>query len=90
VRDEYVGRIIDESCNIVDGHDGSTVIGNKQLRFIAYSVFTSMKHGYLGKRNRVQLPICVEHGIHDTFPDSNILTLDLKVQRLFNYLVTLS
>jgi hypothetical protein len=71
VRDEYVGRIVDESGNIVDGHDGGTVVGNKQLRFIAYSVFTSMKHGYLGKRNRVQLPNCVEHGIRDTFPDSN-------------------
>jgi hypothetical protein len=31
--------------NIVDEADGQVRIGNKQLRILAYSAFTSIKHG---------------------------------------------
>jgi hypothetical protein len=70
---ECVGKFVDGHGNIVDEDDagGHVRIGNKQLRFLAYSMFTSMKHGYLGKHNRKLLPRCVESPIHLKYPDVN-------------------
>jgi hypothetical protein len=31
-----------------------------EKHYIAYSAYTSLKHGYLGKHNRVKVPHCVE------------------------------
>jgi len=33
---EYVGHLVDECGNVVDGSDIDTIIGNKQLCFLAY------------------------------------------------------
>jgi len=44
---------------------------NKQLRYYCYTAFTSMKHGYLGKKKRIPIPSCVECGIRSKFPDGN-------------------
>ncbi len=66
-----MGRYVDHKGNIVDEQDGVDVIGNKQFRFIAYSAYTSLKHGYLGKHNHVKIPHCVECGTRVNFPDDN-------------------
>jgi hypothetical protein len=71
INNEYAGKFVDRHGNIVDDADGQVRIGNKQLRFMAYSAFTSMKHGYFGKRNRIPIPKCVESGIQLNYPDNN-------------------
>jgi hypothetical protein len=71
INNEYAGKFVDRDGNIVDDADGRVRIGNKQLRFLAYSAFTSMKHGYLGKHNRIPIPKCVESGIRLNYPDNN-------------------
>ncbi len=70
--DEFVGCCIDSDGNVDhENYDGGTVITNKQLRFLAYSAYTSAKHGYLGKRKRIPIPYCVESGIRCNFPEEN-------------------
>jgi hypothetical protein len=59
INDEYFGRSVDEAGNVIDCCDSGDTIGNKQLRFLSYSEYTYMKHGYLGKHNRVPIPNCV-------------------------------
>jgi hypothetical protein len=55
-------------ANINNEHVGCS---NKQLRFLAYSAYTSAKHGYLGKHKRVWIPHCMECGIRCNYPDEN-------------------
>jgi hypothetical protein len=70
--DEFVGCRVDSDGNVDhENHDGGTVITNKQLRFLAYSAYTSAKHGYLGKRKRIPIPYSVESGIRCNFPEEN-------------------
>jgi hypothetical protein len=79
LNDEYIGCYIDADGNIVEGnHDGGSVITNKQLRFLAYSAYTSAKHGYLGKRKRIPIPHCVESGIRRNFPEENGFYIGFK------------
>ncbi len=78
IENEYLGRYVDEKGNIVDEKDGVDIIGNKQLCFIAYSAYTSLKHGYLGKCNRVKVPHCVECSIRVNFPDDNNVYVGFK------------
>ncbi len=70
INNEYAGKFVDRDGNIVDD-DGQARIGNKQLSFVDCSAFTSMKHGYLGKRNRIPIPKCIESGIRLNYPDNN-------------------
>jgi hypothetical protein len=58
------------------------VIGNRQLRFVAYSAYSNMKHGYLGKRNRIPLPPCVESGIRNKYPDSTNSYVGFKFSKV--------
>jgi hypothetical protein len=44
---------------------------NKQCRFAAYQMYTHTKLGYLGKGNRVPLPLCVSDAVRKNFPDPN-------------------
>jgi hypothetical protein len=46
-------------------------ITNQQLRYFAYSAFTSAKHGYLGKKNHIPWPLCIQNGIQDKFPEED-------------------
>ncbi len=62
---------MDEAGNVIDCSDSGDTIGNKQLRFLSYSEYTNMKHGYLGKHNRVPIPNCVVSGIRVSYPDKN-------------------
>jgi hypothetical protein len=79
LNDEYIGCYIDADGNIVEGnHDGGSVITNKQLRFLAYSAYTSAKHGYLGKCKRIPIPHCVESGIRCNFPEENGFYIGFK------------
>jgi len=54
---------------------GSTAVDkaliNKQYRFAAYQMYTRAKLGYLGKGNRVPLPLCVSDAVRNNFPDPN-------------------
>jgi hypothetical protein len=70
LNNNYVGFYMNEDGNVVhDQVDKATAIKNWQLHFLAYSAFTSAKHGYLGKKNHTSLPLCVQNGIRDQFPD---------------------
>ncbi len=69
IDNEFAATFVDNHGNIVDEVDGQVRIGNKQLQFLAYSAFTSMKHGYLGKHNRIPIPKCVESGLCLNYPD---------------------
>ncbi len=68
---EYLGCFVDSDGNIIDEEDGCDAITNKQLHFMAYTAYVSLKHGYLEKRNRVRIPHCVECGIRCKYPDDD-------------------
>ncbi len=68
-----VGNIIDQftphnnDSNIfIRDEDGSTV-GKEKIRKTIYSMFIYMKHGHLGKGNRLSIPSCVLDRIRDLF-----------------------
>ena len=44
---------------------------DKNFRFIAYKQYISWSYGYLGKRKRKPLPICVIQAIRRKYPDPN-------------------
>jgi len=71
MNNEYVGKFFVGHGTIVDEVGGPVRIGNKQLQFLAYYLFTAMKHGYLGKHNRKPIPKCIEIGIDQNYPDVN-------------------
>ncbi len=62
---------MDSDGNVIDEEDGCDAITSKQLHFVAYTEYVSLKHGYLGKRNRVRIPHCVECGIRCNYPDED-------------------
>jgi hypothetical protein len=71
INHEYVGRYVDADGNVLEASDGvHGIIGNKQLRFIAYTAYSFLKHGYLGKKNRMKIPHCVECVIQNKHPGS--------------------
>ncbi len=78
IENEYMGRYVDEKGNVVDEDDAYDIIGNKQLWFIAYSAYTDMKHGYLGKQKRIKIPYCIECGIRANYPDENNVYVGFK------------
>jgi hypothetical protein len=45
---------------------------NRQKRFLCYTGYSAYKHGYLGKYNRIKLPICVEEGIKNRYDEADI------------------
>jgi hypothetical protein len=81
VTKEYVGHMVDECGIVVDGYNSSTVIGNKQLCFVAYSLYITLQYGSLGKCNHVPIPSCVEQGIREKFPNSNKCYIGFKVAK---------
>jgi hypothetical protein len=66
LNEDYFGRLVDKDGNVIEEYEEGTtdLITNKQLRFLAYSAYTSLKHGFLGKKKRIPIPHCVECGIH--------------------------
>ena len=73
LNEDYVGRLVDKDGNVIQEYkEGTTdLITNKQLRFLAYSAYTSLKHGFLGKKKRIPIPHCVECGIRLHFPEKS-------------------
>jgi hypothetical protein len=70
--DEYVGRFIDDDGQIYEEFaEGRNVVTNKNIRCVAYSIFTALKHGVVGRKKRIKLPHCVECGIRTNYPDDN-------------------
>jgi hypothetical protein len=70
LNNNYVGYFKDEDGKVVEElTEKSRVISNCQLCYLAYSAFTSMKHGYLWKKKRTPLPHCVQCGIRVNYPD---------------------
>ena len=55
-----------EHCQTADDFDKLTP---KELRFRAYSHFTSNVYGFLGKDNRIPLPVCCEMAIRNHYPE---------------------
>jgi hypothetical protein len=61
---EYCGNVVEEY------EEGKTdLITNKQLHFLAYSAYTSLRHGFLGKKKRVPIPHCMKCGLCLPFPE---------------------
>jgi hypothetical protein len=73
LNEDYVGRLVDKDGNVIQEYEEGTtdLITNKQLRFLAYSAYTSLKHGFLGKKKRIPIPHCVECGIRLHFPEKS-------------------
>jgi len=46
---------------------------NRQKRFLCYTGYSAYKHGYLGKYNRIKLPVCVEEGIKNHYDEADVL-----------------
>jgi hypothetical protein len=44
---------------------------NKEIRFMLYRHMCTVLHGYLGKHNRKELPLCVSFKIKEEFPEKN-------------------
>jgi hypothetical protein len=44
---------------------------NKNKRFLSYSGYSAWKHGYLGRNNRVKVPLCVEVGIQSSYVEED-------------------
>lgn len=71
INDEYSGCSVDGAGNVTDCSDSGDTIGNNQLRFLSYSEYSYMKHGYLRKHNRLPIPNCMVCGIHQSYRDKN-------------------
>jgi hypothetical protein len=68
---EYVRHYVNADGNVLEVSNGAHgIIGNKQLWSIAYVAYSFLKHGYLGKKNRIKIPNCVECGIQNKYPGS--------------------
>jgi hypothetical protein len=75
----YVGCFTYDNGNIVDEIlDTCAPITNHQLQYLAYAAFTSVKHGYLGKKKQIPLANCVLNGIWDVYPDVDHLYVGFK------------
>jgi hypothetical protein len=44
---------------------------NNECRFLMYKEFTRRLHGYLGKKNRRELPLCIKHFTREVFPEED-------------------
>jgi len=71
------GTVVDELT------EKSSIITNQQLQFLAYSAFTSMKHGYLGEKS-VFLFLTVFNVALELIP-LMMLMLDSSMQMKINY-----
>jgi hypothetical protein len=61
---------VDKYSSFVEHTAASNVFSDKQLYFLAYSLYREMKHDYLGKCCWVPISHCVVGGIHEKFSDS--------------------
>jgi hypothetical protein len=62
---ELFGEQIWEECNSMK-EEGSD---NKAVRYHAYKLYTSLRHGILRRYDRRPLPVCVRGEIMDSWPD---------------------
>jgi hypothetical protein len=70
--DEYVGQFIDDDGQIYEEFaEGRDVVTNKNIHCVAYSIFTALKYGVVGRKKRIKLPHCVECGICTNYPDDD-------------------
>jgi len=84
LNNNYVGYYMNEGGTVVDElTEKSSIITNHQLQFLAYSAFTSMKHGYLGKKS-VFLFLTVFNVALELIP-LMMLMLDSSMQMKINY-----
>jgi hypothetical protein len=65
----YYGNDIIDELRLHHLHKDESEVTNKELRFLAYTAYTNIKHGFLGKSVRRKVPSCVECGIRMNFPD---------------------
>jgi hypothetical protein len=93
LNNNYVGNYMNEDGIVVDElTEKSSIITNHQLQFLAYSAFTSMKHGYLGKKKPIPLPHCVQCGIRVISLMMLMLdsSMQMKIKYYLIYLITLT
>jgi hypothetical protein len=63
---QQIMSYVDEMCEAEDLN-----LSNKEIRFLCYSGYSAMRHGYLGRHNRRRIPFCVEEGFRFHYPDDN-------------------
>ncbi len=57
--DEYVGQYINGDGQLYDEFaEGRDVVTNKNIHCVAYSIFTALKHGVVGRKKRIKLLHC--------------------------------
>ena len=52
-------------------YNSNNNVGNKQVRFRLYRMFTRKMYGVLGSDHRIPLPGCIESLIKDSFPNED-------------------
>ena len=55
---------VKDKCEVQD----ETPLTNKNKRFLSYVAYSAWKHGFLGRNNRVKVPVCVEEGFRSFYP----------------------
>jgi hypothetical protein len=68
---EVVNHVIKDYTD--DGHPLANT-SNKQLRYYCYTAFTSMKHGYLGKKKRIPFLVALNVGFVLSFRMETLIT----------------
>ena len=66
-----MGMEVMSFVNAMDEEDNLKLKYHKK-RFLCYTGYSAYKHGYLGKYNRIKLPVCVEEGIKNHYGEANI------------------
>ena len=51
---------------------------HRAIRFMCYSTYTRLVHGYLGRNNRKKPPSCVKEHIKNNWPDPNDIYVDFQ------------
>ena len=57
---------VEELCDVEE-----LKLTNKNKRFLSYSGYSALKHGYLGRNNRLKVPHCVETGIQSNYTEDD-------------------
>ena len=53
----------------------------KQLWYTAYTEFVRIVYGYVGRKHRIPLPVCVEKDIRDAYPEASGEYVVFKTER---------
>jgi len=73
-----------ERAETLQNDEACAHLTNKQIRFILYRLATNWIHGFLGKGNRIKLPVCVRGEILDIAPEPDHVYVGFRPSRMTN------